>query len=78
MVGDCVRCAIAWTAQNVGFPEEEGRGSIPSEILFSTWVKAFRTSCGYKFPGPMGGGEAHAVYERRPKTNETTLLSLEP
>ena len=43
--------------QNVSFPEEEGRGSIPSEILFSTWVKAFRTSCGYKFPGPMGGAK---------------------
>ena len=41
--------ALAWTSQNVGSPEEEGRGSIPSEILFSTWVKAFRTSCGYNF-----------------------------
>ena len=46
MVGDCMRRAVAWTSQNVGFPEEEGRGSIPSEILFSTWVKAFWTSCG--------------------------------
>ena len=46
MVGDCM---------NVVFPGEEGRGSIPSEILFSTWVKAFRTSCGYKFPTPMRG-----------------------
>ena len=57
MVGDCVRRAVAWTTQNVGFPEEEGRGSIPSELLFSTWVKAFRTSCGYEFPGPMGGAK---------------------
>ena len=42
--------------QNVGIPEEEGRGSIPSEILFLTWVKAFLTSCGHYFPVPMGGG----------------------
>ena len=40
---------------NVGFPEEESRGSIPSEILFSTWVKAFWTSCWYDFPALMGG-----------------------
>ena len=57
MVGDCVRRAVAWTSQNVGFPEEEGRGSIPSEILFSTWVKAFRTSCGYDFPALMCGAK---------------------
>ena len=48
---------FAWTSQNVGFPEEEGRGSIPSEILFSTWVKVVRTSCGYNFPVPIGGAK---------------------
>ena len=35
--------------------QEQVRGSIPSEILFLMWVKAFRTSCGYNFPMPMGG-----------------------
>ena len=54
MVGDCVRRAVAWTSLNVGFPEEESRGSIPSELLFSTWVRAFRDSCGYEFLGPAG------------------------
>ena len=44
--------------QNMGFPKEEGRGSIPSELLFSRWVKAFRTSCGYEFPGPMWGAKS--------------------
>ena len=77
LVGECVRRAVAWTAQNVGNPEEEVRGSIHSEILFLMWVKAFWTSCGYDFPEPMGGGgEAHMFCEHRPKTNETTSLSL--
>ena len=75
LVGDCVRRAVAWTSQNVGTPEEEGRGSIPSEILFSTWVMAFWTSCGYDFPVPMGG-KAHVFCERRLKTNQTTSLNL--
>ena len=39
--------------QNAGFPEEEGRGSILSEIIFLTWVKAFRTSCEYDSPAPI-------------------------
>ena len=47
--------AVPWASQNVGSPEEEGRGSIPSKILFATWVKALWTSCGEDFPVPMGG-----------------------
>ena len=43
--------------QNVGFPEGEGRGSIPSELLFSTWVKAFGPPVGTSFPGPWGGAK---------------------
>ena len=62
--------------QNIGFPDEEGRGSIPSKILFSTWVKAFRTSCGYDFPAPMGGGKAQVFCKRPLKTNKTTSLIL--
>ena len=28
----------------------------PEEILFSTWVRVFQTTCGNEFPVPMGGG----------------------
>ena len=35
--------------------------AIPSEILFSTWVKVFWTSCGYEFPVLMGGRSAHVL-----------------
>ena len=61
-----------------GFPRGRGQGLNPlgaplldvgegiSDLL---WVRVSRAH---------GGGEAHAVYERRPKTNETTSLSLEP
>ena len=54
LAGDCVRRAVAWTALNVDFPEDESRGSIPSELPFSTWVREFRDSCGYNSVGPVG------------------------
>ena len=49
-----MRRAVAWTNLDESAPEEESRGSIPSEI--STWVRAFPATCGYEFPVPMGGG----------------------
>ena len=54
LAGDCVRRAVAWTALNVDYPEDETRGSIPAELPFSTYVREFRDSCGYNSVGPVG------------------------
>ena len=61
LVGEYVRCAVAWTALDERTPKEEFRGAIPSEILFSTWVRAFWTTCGYEFPEPMRGGKVKCM-----------------
>ena len=61
-----------------GFPRGRGQGLNPlgaplldvgEGVLDHLWVRVSWTH---------GGGEKLAVYKRRPKTNETTLLSLEP
>ena len=53
-------CAVS--PQLVTAEGEQGAGVddkriFSSEIPFSTWVKAFRTSCGYELPRPMGGAK---------------------
>ena len=70
---DVKRTSYHPEANNLLNLDEEFRGAIPSEILFSTWVRAFRTFCGYKFPVLTGGGvEAHKFRKHLHETRETT------
>ena len=52
----------------------------PEEILFSTWVRVFQTTCGNEFPVPIGGGgrvKAHKSCNHLQETSKTMSLILD-